>query len=462
MVKFRIYGMVLGLFFALGLVFSFGVNASAHIGDHSNSNGKTAKGISDPTDKEEVEAFLAHIEETYNQAEGDRVDLAKFLRDIRKQEEYIDFDRNIYSFSVNSRDRVTNHAKYPELLGYSFNKDSDIDGVIEKFLSQPDIVVLSDNEVSRGIKICIEYGEKKPEYGNRKRVACAVNVWTPDGSATIVAGFHHEKNEVFMPPDCSDFELGTPAEDVYADPGNDGALEAYVKGVIRLVQQQVRGAINKRIEEIGGKDRIPQDSNNFIHGFLTPALLKLNDKVTCYGNEEISGHLKHKNVYVFVMSADPERPTVLFNGNNSDLNGTNLEARDHLSPGEPTVSELFSEKLGIPEAGKSAYINYHWDDPNTKDDDLENFLQTGTVPGTSCKRSYVEVVNLYSLVSDIIPFEYLMIFGSGTYPEDDVCEVDDDGGCAITGTGHTYKAALFNLFLTVSVLLSVIFLRKRA
>ena len=273
-----------------------------------------------------------------------------------------------------------------------------------------------------------------------------------------------------MPPDCSGFELGTPAEDVYADPGNDGALEAYVKGIIRLVQQQMRMAINEQIEEIGGKNSIPQNQTDFLRGFLTPALLKLNDKVACYGNEEISRHLKHENIYVFVMDAHPESPTVLFNGNNSDLNGTSLEARDHLSPGEPKVSELFSEKLGMPKAGKSAYINYHWDGPNTGDDDLENFLQTGTVPGTSCKRSYIEVANMTALLSELPEFrggsdsEWLWIFGSGTYPGDDVCEGegDDDGGCAIMGAGHTYKGALFNLLLTVSVLFSVVLLKRRA
>lgn len=112
----RVHGIVLSVLFAAGLVFSFAVEASAHIGDHSTSNGKTAKGVADPTDREEVEAFLAHIEETYDQAEGGRVDLAKFLRGIRKQDEYIDLDRNIYSLSINSRDRVTNHAKCPDVV----------------------------------------------------------------------------------------------------------------------------------------------------------------------------------------------------------------------------------------------------------------------------------------------------------------------------------------------------------
>ena len=69
--------------------------------------------------------------------------------------------------------------------------------------------------------------------------------------------------------------------------------------------------------------------------------------------------------------------------------------------------------------------------------------------------------------------EALYIFGSGTYPADDVCASGDggdgdgdggdggDGGCAITGAGHTSQSTLFNLFLIASVLFSVGFLRRR-
>lgn len=460
--KLKVHGMFLSLFFVWGLVFSFAVEASAHMGDHSNSNGKTARGISDPTERGEVEAFLAHIEETYHQTEGGIAELAQLLRNFRKQEEYIDLERNIYSFSINSRDVVTNHAKYPELFGYAFNKDSDTGAVIEKFLSQPDIERLPDESVTPGMRICMEYGEEKPEYGNRKRVACAVNLRTPNGSETIVVGFHHEKGEIFTPPDCSGFDLGTPAKDVYANPSNDGKLEAYVKGVIRVLQQQMRDAVHERIEEIGGEEMIPRDPRSLRFSLWGQSVIKLNDKLACYGDEKISEDLKHENIYVFIMSADPQNPLVLFNGNNTDLNGTNLEARDHLSPGEPKVSELFSEELGMPEAGKYAYINYHWDDPKTRDDDIEDFLQTGTVPGTSCKRSYIEVADMNSLVRDVVPFEYLLIFGSGTYPGDDVCDDNTDDGCSIAGAGYTYKGALLNLFLVTSVLLSVVFLRRSA
>ena len=58
--KFRIHGMVLSLFFALGLVFSFGMEASASHGSEG-----IAAGDVDPTSKgpsySYVEALLTHM-----------------------------------------------------------------------------------------------------------------------------------------------------------------------------------------------------------------------------------------------------------------------------------------------------------------------------------------------------------------------------------------------------------------
>ena len=42
-------------------------------------------------------------------------------------------------------------------------------------------------------------------------------------------------------------------------------------------------------------------------------------KAACFGAEP--GHFKHENIYAFIMGADLATSTVLFNGNNFDLNG---------------------------------------------------------------------------------------------------------------------------------------------
>ena len=61
--RFRIYGIVLSLFFALGLVFSFGIEVGA---SHGGGTG-IAAGAVDPTSEMEVKAFLDHIIAYYGQ-----------------------------------------------------------------------------------------------------------------------------------------------------------------------------------------------------------------------------------------------------------------------------------------------------------------------------------------------------------------------------------------------------------
>ena len=211
---------------------------------------------------------------------------------------------------------------------------------------------------------------------------------------------------------------------------------------------------------------------------------RLFDKAACLG----SGDFKHGNIYAFIMDTDLEKSTVLFNGNNFDLNGANLELNDDSLPGDDkSIAGLFARAL---EGETSAYTNYRWDDPTTTDDDVPNFFRDRKVPGTSCKRSYIEVADLNELAADAVaqieavaqlnlPASLLdsffppqpYIFGSGTYPGEDLCgEIpempemmdDDDGACAIAGAEHTSQSTLLNLFLVASVLFSVVFLRRRA
>ena len=178
------------------------------------------------------------------------------------------------------------------------------------------------------------------------------------------------------------------------------------------------------------------------------------------------------------MATDPAG-TVLVNGNNSDLNGLNLEADDNELPGDDkSIAGLFRNALtggsGEPQAGQSATTCYRWDDPLDLDDTIPNWFEMGSVPGSSPKTSYIEVANLfegYKIPGTEIdlPAPLLFTFGSGIYPEDGAGNCsdggdagDDDGACAIAGAGHTHESALLGLFLIASVLFSVVFLRRRA
>ena len=463
--RFRMYGMVLSLLFALGLVFSFGIETSA---DHGSTG--IAAGDVDPTVEAEVEDFLDHIIDYYGQVVADNMGdndalsrgMVIYGRALRQEGAYKHSATNMYSMGINARGIVTNHAGYPHLFGYEF--DSTATGSVVASTIQ---TLIADSAVGST--------ECEP-YGNQGRVACATKVSSPTGDVTVIAGLHHAADDsAFSLPNCSDFTLDTTAEEVFASQ-NDADLEAYVKGVIGVVQQQVQDASTAQFAEFlagGGMLSDLADPTSPATIALAQGILqRVYSKAACFG----SGDLKHGNIYAFIMSANPAATSVLFNGNNFDLNGATLELDDDSLPGDDkSITGLFSRAL---EGTTSNYVNYRWDDPTTEEDNVENFFRDRKVPGTSCKRSYIEVADINALLPDapVETPEALYIFGSGTYPGDEVCAGDDGGdggddggdggddgdGCAIAGAGHTSQSTLLNLFLVASVLFSVVFLRRRA
>ena len=466
--KFRMYGMILSLFFALGLVFSFGTEASAHDGNHSDGQGVTAENV-DPTNKAHVEALLTHIIDYYNQAYGAHpgVDLAAqaartreviiYGRQIRIDSEdgglYKDGD--VYSMAVNEIGTVTNHGGHPNLFGQQFDSGATDSAVAST------IQTLIDGSGINTQPVC-------EQYGDQGRWACATKVQSDLGPVTVIVGLHHAVDDsALSPPDCTEFTLATNAEKVFASQ-SDADLVAYVQGVIRVAQEQRAAAVNAQFMEFlaGGGNllELADQTSDAAREFGVGVFQRIYSKVACFG----AGDLKHENIYPFIMAADPSVSTVLFNGNNFDLNGATLELVDDQLSGEQNIAKLFNNELGDPVNGASTYVNYHWDDPTTDEDNVPNFFENRKVPGTSCKRSYIEVADIDALLPDTpveVP-EALYIFGSGTYPGDDVCASGDGGddgddGCAIAGAEHTHESALLNLFLIASVLFPVVFLRRR-
>ncbi len=475
--NFRIKRIILSLFFVLGggVVFSFGMEASA---THGDDTGKAAGDV-DPTVEADVQEFLNHIIGYYKQVVSDNMSDPNALnravviygRDIRQEGPYKNEAKNMYSMGLNENGVLTNHARYPDRFGYEFKSDASNSAVAST------IKALID-----GSDVDMPYCEG---YGDQGRFACATKVASPSGNVTVIAGLHHEENDTaFVAPMCDGFGLETSAEDVFNNP-TDNNLEAYVKGIIAFVQKQIAdvsvkvGTANPTLSlaALGGDMKAQSELAQKI-------LQEIYSNVACFGN----GDFKHENIYAFIMSANPESSTVLVNGNNFDLNGTNLELNDNQLPGDDkSIAGLFKRAL---EGETSAYANYHWDDPTTEADNRENWFRDNLVPGTSCKRSYIEVADINKDVptpEGTPPANY--IFGSGTYPGDDVCAsgdgggdddmtdddmMDDDmmddtmdeavsgGGCAITGTSNTSQSALLNMFLIASFLFSVVFLRRRA
>ncbi len=461
--KLRTYGVVLSLFFALGLVFSFSVEASA---SHGDGTGIEA-GAVDPMDKESVEEFLDHIIGYYNDVVATNMSdrdtlnraLVIFGRAIRQEGTYKNSgegSKEMYSMSIDGSGILTNHAGHPGLFGYQFDPDAPNSAVASTIQT-----LIANSKV--GTTDC-------QPYGDQNRVACAKKVRSGGGDLTIIAGLHHEADDgtFNLPAVCSEFMLAddkSPAH-VYSDP-SDANLKAYVQGIIKIVQGQVASATQQQIVEFtqaGGNILVlnPATPDTFDQAafdeFNMGVQQKIYSRTACFGSK----YFKHENIYAFIMDANPAASTVLFNGNNFDLNGTNLELNDDQLPGDDkSISGLFNRALGDPVNGAFAYVNYHWDDPTTEEDNVENFFRDSKVPGTSCKRSYIEVADISA--ETLGAPQQLYIFGSGTYHGDDVCASGDGGddGCSIAGAGHTSQSALLNMFLIASVLFSVALLRRR-
>jgi hypothetical protein len=345
---------------------------------------------------------------------------------------------------INTESIVTNHSAYPNArFGWKFNPDAQNSAVadtIQKLLAGSSLDSAN----------CRQYGQ---------RWACARDVTTISGVVTTIAGLdHREDDPAFEPPTCDEFELGTTAADVFTAQTNDN-LKAYVKGVIEVAQQLMANTTATVVSDFIAAGTPVLDLASKRAEISIEVQARVFSKIACFGR----GDFKKGNIYAFAMDADPAVSTVLFNGHNFDLNGASLNLDDNQLPGEDkSIVGLFASALGDAAVGNYAYVNYRWDDPTTDADNVANFFEDGVVPGTSCKKSYIEVADLNALLPDtpVETPEWLFIFGSGTYPEPE--EDDGDGACAIAGTGHTSQNTLLNLFLIASVLLSVVFLRKRA
>ena len=424
--KFRIYGMVLGLFFALGLVFSFGIEeaSATHDGDDTRI---TADEVT-PTSEQDVRAFLDHIIHYYDQVVEDNADDANALnrelviygRHLRQEGPYKNAQNNMYSMALNSRGYITNHAIYfSRLFGHQFQSDAgtDLASTIEALISR------SNTETTH----CEDY-----QYDGQGRVACATKVESVSGIITVIAGLHHAENDAAftLPDTCSNFMIDTTAEEVYND---HSKLRDYVQSIIGAAQQLIVDSTNAAFADPDNASLLvrsavlttnPQDPDGLAAAaeFQVKKFERVYDRVACFS----SGDFKHRNIYAFIMSTDMAG-TVLINGNNFDLNGLDLQVDDNELPGsDKSIAGLFRNELTggsrEPQAGDFATVNYRWDDPDDPDDTIPGWFEMGLVPGSSPKTSYIEVANITERLQENPLFEmfpdFLYIFGSGTYPEE--------------------------------------------
>lgn len=483
----------LSLFFMFGLLIlvGFSIEAIAHESQGYTHDGEYIHaenvGINNEEDMKEL---LSHVLLHFNLIQNDDLEfpekserLSIIGRRFREEGRFKHEASNVYTWGINERGFITSHPVYPNLFGNEFNRDaegSQVSDTLKRLIDNSKLVTSSSTINSDDLH-CERY-----QYGGQDRVACAAKVNSPVGTVTSIVGLHHERNDsAIVPPPCDDFELETSAKDVYDNP-TDANLKAYVKGIISKTQELTQ-EINTEIQTdipvlarlLAEAGLTQADLANLLSQNLAdvdPVKLRMFTESVSreFGVRSFSrtycfstGDFKHKNIYPFILYVQSEDLVVFLNGNNFDLNGAVSDLDDdELQVDDKSTATLFRNALLGDETeyrvGQSAFVSYRWDDPETEEDNVENWLENGKVPGTSPKRTYIEVASVTE-ASSIAP-QVLAVFGSGIYNpkvSEEITSKDDDG-CAIAGTGHTSQSALLSLFLIASVLFSAIFLRKRA
>lgn len=246
----------------------------------------------------------------------------------------------------------------------------------------------------QGEPVCEEY-----DVGGSTRWSCAVGYTNAFGESNVlIGGFDHDEQDMNVSHyDCPDYVPDVTAQQV-SESQSEEDLKNFVKGAITRVTAILAGGVSGLRGDIKGN---------------------------CLGRE---GPWRHDSIYLFIMTAG-NPPIVFLNGNNPELTGAPFV--NVLDEDEVNVGKIIIEAAGEDEKG--GIVRYKWDNP-VKDGDEVNM--PGMSPGNSPKISYVEGVQIGSSV---------WIFGSGIYPDAD----EDDGGCAIAGTGSNLAGTAFNLFLIV-------------
>ena len=450
--KFKVHAMFLSLF--LAFAFSFSIEADAHDYrgyTHSADLDINAGDITDPGNAEDMRKLVLHIakhtdlienDETLN--ELDKARETSILSRQMRERGVFNNGGDIYLVKITNRKAAVNsHGRYPDLFGWNYDSSG-----------EPLRTLLSGGvpEFSDGVEPeCKEY-----EDGNR--VACAVKQQTVAGLITYIAGFHHlEDDPVIMPPACSSpaLKLDTTAEDVETETDLEkkrDLLKLYVGGIVNAVQS----LFFEKFAELQGEG-IDLGSAEGRRELVARGL----DEAPCFAR----GDFRHGSVYPFIM--EPVQGVSFINGLDFNLQGLSVSLEDpnpipdDQGNVEKNVLEAFRKTLteGTGDLnnladGNSGFVKYHWDHPLKEDDQVEDFLERGVVPGTSVKESYIEAHRLGTV---------FYVFGSGIYLDSETGEAEtgEGGGCAIASAGNALQNTFLSLFLMASVLFLAAFLPRR-
>ena len=477
--KIKMYGIFLSLFFALGISFLFGTEASAHeYKGHSHSpdldiNAENI-GVGDADSIEKITRHLAkHIALIQEDSSLSRPEQAKELVILaqRMREQGVFNNGEVYSIVVNPEGYIVNHGLYPDLHfkryfpSFEFKDGNGMTTVTMQTLLDSN----SENPT------CVDY-----HYDGEDRTVCAMatEVFSAGGRTISVMGLHHAEDNYSLierdNPNCNDplFSLPVTAKQVddEQDPQEkEKLLVQYVKAVGEKFKEREGKIASQLFREdpqlvfraVGGTPEQMQSAGEELgERFVRKAL----SSTGCIGE----GDYSKGSIYPFLL--EPEDGLAVLNGLDFHLYGVSVSLTDPdpIQCDGANILEAFrnavtngSGDLADLAVGNNGFVTYHWDHPETSGDNNEGYLEKDEVPGFSIKKSYIEVI-------DTTPDDFAIlgapptwrIVGSGIYLDDAEYCKEDDEGCAIAATTRTPQSALLNLFLIASVLFPVVFLRK--
>lgn len=472
------HGIFLSLFFALGVSFLFGTETSAHEYrgySHSPDLDISAENVG-VKDEDSIDKITRHFAEhiaLIQEGSGlSRPEQAKELVILgqRAREQGAFNNGEVYSILINPEGYIVNHGLSSDLHFSRYLPSFEFrDG---SGMTTGTVQTLLDSEGDD--PTCVDY-----HYNGQDRVACAmsVDVFSAGGRTINVMGLHHAKNDYNLVerdnPNCDDplFSLPVTAKQVNdeQDPEEkEGLLVQYVKAVAEKLKTR-QGRIGLQLSR--ENPRLVSLIAGLVPGSTPEQIQSAGEEL---GEKSVQialkttgclakGDYREGSIYPFML--DPVEGVATINGLDFHLYGlsVSLTDPDPIQRDGANILEAFinattngSGDLADLAEGNSGFVTYHWDHPETPDDNNEGYLEKNEVPGFSIKKSYIEVI-------DATPLEFAAlgvppswrIVGSGIYLDD-----EDDEGCAIAATANTPQSTLLNLFLIASVLFSAVFLRK--
>ena len=483
----RIYSMFLYLFFSLAVGFSFQIEASAHeYRGHSHSPDLDIDaadvGVGDEDSMKKLALhFAEHLALIQENPNLSRPEQAKELVILGQRARELGVFNNgeVYSVLVNPEGYILNHGLYPDLHfkryfpSFEFRDGSDM-------RTGEAVQTLLDSEAED--PTCVNY-----HYDGQDRVACAVSVdvFSAGGRTINVMGFHHAKDDYNLieknNPNCDDplFSLPVTAKQVddEQDPQKkEELLVQYVKGLAEKFKERQGRITSKLLED---EDVLPLFllATGGVPGSTPEQIQSAGEEL---GEKSVQialrtagciarGDYREGSIYPFML--DPVEGVATINGLDFHLYGLSISLTDPdpIQCDGTNILEAFlnavtdgSGDVADLADGNNGFVTYHWDHPETLEDNNEGYLERNEVPGLSIKKGYIEVVDVTSSEFAALGVPpSLRIVGSGIYLDDAEYCKEDDEGCAIVATANTPQSALLNLVLIASVLFSAVFLRKR-